>query len=100
MEKAKIAGVLNSCKERLQNTVLGIGRYSIKLEYKFEKIHGKKAVAINVRKICSDETLKEIFNEYDDSQIKISSRAVNWLIKEKKYFCLSILMKIKNTIGL
>ena len=46
----------------MQNTVLAIARYSVKLEYKFANVNGRKAVQSNVRKICEDSTLKFRFN--------------------------------------
>ena len=99
-EKAEELGIGKQCIERLQNTVIAIARYSIKLEYKFEKENGRKEARENVRRICSDETLKKILAEYDDSRIRKASRAVNWLIKGEKYLRLEVTMKIKNILGI
>lgn len=84
------------CKERLQNTVMAIARYSIKLEYKFGSVNGRKTASYNVKKICNDDTLRKIFLSYDDRKLKITSRIVNYLIKNKKYSMLEYIMNIKN----
>lgn len=99
LKKGEELGIEAQCRERLQNTVLGIARYSIKLEYKFAKQNGKHIAEQNVRKICNDETLAGIFKEYDDSLIKRSSRAVHWLIRKKWYLGLQMTMWVKNTFG-
>ena len=96
VEKAKGIDILNLCKNRLQNTVIAITRYSIKIEYKFAGLNGNAAAKENVKKICEDKTLALIFAEYDDSSIKKSSRAVNYLIKRKMYLALKYIMWIKN----
>lgn len=99
-EKAQEIGIWDECRERLQNTVLAIARYSVKLEYKFANVNGRKAVQSNVRKICEDSTLKQIFAEYDDKNIKMSSRAVNYLIRNQHIILLNIVMHIKNTFDI
>ena len=96
IEKADNIGIKELCKERLQNTVIAIARYSIKIEYKFAGLNGKKVAKSNVQRICEDKTLSVIFSEYDDSLIKKSSRAVNYLIKRKMYLALKCTMWIKN----
>lgn len=98
--KAEKLGVGNKCVERLQNTVIAIARYSVKVEYKFEKENGRKKAKENVRRICSDKTLNRIFEEYDDSRIRRASRVVNKLIKNKKYLSLKAIMKMKNMLGI
>ena len=99
-EKAQEIGIWEECRERLQNTVLAIARYSVKLEYKFANVNGRKAAQSNVRKICQDSTLKQIFAEYDDKNIKMSSRAVNYLIRNQHIILLNIIMHIKNTFDI
>ena len=99
-KKAKSLGIEKQCTERLQNTVLAIARYSVKLEYKFKKQNGKQVVRENVKRICENKILKEIFDEYDDSQIKVTSKIVNSLIKRKKYMLLNKIMVIKNSCNI
>lgn len=99
-EKAQKIGIWNESKERLQNTVLAIARYSVKLEYKFANVNGRKSAHSNVRKICEDGTLKQIFAEYDDKNIKMSSRAVNYLIRNQHFILLNIVMRIKNILNI
>ena len=95
LDKAKQIKIDNLCKIRLQNTVLAIARYSIKLEYKFASINGNDTANDNVHKICEDDTLKNILNEYDDKGIRMASRVVNFMIKHQKYVFLKIIMKMK-----
>ena len=99
-KKAKSLGIEKQCTERLQNTVLAIARYSVKLEYKFEKHNGKQVVRENVKRICENKILKEIFDEYDDSQIRRTSQLVNGLIKNKKYSVIRIAMMLKNVFSI
>lgn len=99
VQKAYMLHIDEKCIERLQNTVIAIARYSIKLEYKFIKENGKKNVKQNVKKICTNTTLEKILYEYDDHNIKISSRVVNNLIRYKCYFALYLTMKFKEILG-
>ena len=100
LEKSKQLNIDNLCKKRLQNTVIAIARYSVKLEYKFENIIGEKRAENNVKVICENHTLQDIYNAYDDSKIKKTSQIVNWMVKNKKYNLLRIIMKIKNLFGI
>lgn len=99
-QKAINLGIGQQCIRRLQNTVLAIARYSIKIEYKFMKQNGANVAKENVKAICTDKTLKNIFNEYDDSGIKKSSRIVNYLIEQESYTLLKITMDFKNTFNI
>lgn len=100
IEKADKIGIKDLCKERLQNTVIAISRYSVKIEYRFAELNGKEVAKFNVQRICEDETLRNIFREYDDSAIKITSRVVNYLIKRKMYLLLKYTMWIKNKFNI
>lgn len=94
-EKALELGIWEECRERLQNTVLAIARYSVKLEYKFANVNGKKIAQNNIRNICKNSILKRILFDYNDENIKISSRIINHLIKRENYLLLNISMKLK-----
>ena len=100
VRESKELGIEKICKPRLQNTAIAIARYSIKLAYKYIKTNGREATYLQVHEICSNESLKEIFSEYDDKKIKFSSRFVNYLIKNKCYYLLKIVMTIKNTFNI
>lgn len=100
IKKANNLKIDSLCKERLQNTVIAIARYSVKLEYKFANINGKQIAKNHVKKICEDETLKQIFIEYDDGGIKITSRIINYLIRNKKYALLKNVMYLKNIFNI
>ena len=96
-QKAIELNIQDKCIKRLQNTVLAIARYSIKIEYKFKKINGKRIAHNNVHKICEDTTLQKILDEYDDHGIRIASRIINGLIKYKNYHLLKFIMNVKIT---
>ncbi len=96
VSKAKKLGIEELCIERLQNTVIAIARYSVKLEYKFALKNGNKIANDRVKKICTNPTLLEIFKEYDDGSLKISSRLVNLMLKKRLYLFLKFTMWIKN----
>lgn len=94
-KKAEMLDIGSACKRRLENTLLAIARYSIKLEYKFANVNGKKKAEEHVRKICEDKTLRHVLEKYDDRGIKKSSRIVNYLIRYRKYVLLKNVMLIK-----
>lgn len=98
-KKAKNLGIEKQCTERLQNTVLAIARYSVKLEYKFEKQNGKQKAKENVKRICENKMLNEILREYDDSCIKKSSQIVNSFLRLHNYRGIRAIMILKNTIN-
>ena len=66
------------------------------MEYKFALKNGKKIANERVKKICTNQTLLEIFKEYDDSSLKNSSRLVNLMLKKRLYLFLKFTMWIKN----
>lgn len=100
IEKSQNLGLVSLCKPRLQNTVIAIARYSVKLEYKFANKNGKINAKNNIKSICENKELSQILSEYDDNNIKISSRIINYLIRMKKYALLEIVMKMKNSLNI
>lgn len=100
LDKSNKLDIEKLCKARLQNTVIAIARYSIKLECKFAGVNGKDVANRNVRSICEDSTLCEIMSEYDDHSIRMASRVINYLIKNKNYFWLRHAMKAKNILDI
>lgn len=99
-DKSKRLNIERLCKDRLQNTVIAIARYSIKLEYKFSCKNGKKFANDNVHKICEDTTLREVLYEYDDHDIRMASRVINYMMKSKKYALLRNVMSFKNLLNI
>lgn len=98
--RAKTLEILDLCLPRLQNTLISIARYSIKLEYKFSDINGKEKVQNNIQHICNNAILEEAMKDYDDKYIKKSSRLVNFMIKRKMYLALCLTMKLKNALNI
>lgn len=99
-KKSKNLNIENKCLPRLENTLIAIARYTIKLEYKFMIQNGKKNARANVRKICENEFLVLAINSYDDRKIKKTSRVVNYLIKRHRYLLLELTMMVKNRFGI
>lgn len=96
MNRAVKLDIGKLCNPRLNSTLIAIARYSIKLEYKFSKINGIQKSRKNVKAICQNKTLLKVMDEFDDTRIKKSSRAVNLLIKNQNYILLELTMKFKN----
>lgn len=100
IDKSKRLNIEKLCKVRLQNTVIAIARYSIKLEYRFACENGKNVASENVHKICEDATLREVLGEYDDHDIRMASRVINYFIKHQNYSFLKCSMQVKNVLGI
>ncbi len=98
IRRTKELGIYSTCKERINTSFLGIVRYSIKLEQKFSNVNGKKKAYKNVKKICEDNFLQEILDEYPDKKMPFKSRMVHYLIKNKKYKMLWVVMAYKNIL--
>lgn len=93
--KAVKLNIWKECKVRLDNTLIAIARYSIKLETKFAYQNGQKNAKNNIRLICEDELLQDIFKVYDDSLVPFKSRMLNKLIKHKRIHLLLLAEIIK-----
>lgn len=93
-------GIIDSVKPRMDSTLLAIARYSIKLECKFARDNGWKNADTNIKKICNNECLENVFLTYNGSRIKITSRCVNFLIKNKTYSLIKLIMGIKNAFNI
>lgn len=100
MEISERLHIQNLSKPRLDSTLIAIARYSIKIEYKFEKKNGKELARVNVQRICENKTLQQVLNQYDGRKIKISSRLVNLLIKKRMYILIRHTMHFKNIFGI
>lgn len=99
-QKAKELGIQEACLQRLNTTLIALARYSIKLEYKFEKEIGRSVAKENIERICNDPLLDEVLKRYDDRGTKVTTRAVNWMIKHKTYLILEITMRLKNCFNI
>lgn len=98
--KAKDLEIEELCLPRLNNTLLAIARHSIKLEYKFLEINGKKTVKENIHKICENKLLIKVLNDYDDKGLKMTTRIVNFFIKNKMYLLIKLVMNFKNKLNI
>ncbi|KRL79705.1 glycosyltransferase family 2 protein [Ligilactobacillus equi] len=92
-------GILVFCKERLDNTLISIARYSIKLEVKYRKKNGILHEKKKIKEICENKVLKNVFNEFDNSQLPIGSKLINFFIKNKMIKPLEFIMILKSRLG-
>lgn len=98
--KLKTLGIYSLCEQRLYNTLISIARYAIKLEQKFSKKNGLKKSIKNIKKICSNDYLKEAFSKYDTTGIAKKNAIVNFFIRHKKVYILWVIMFIKNSFNI
>lgn len=72
----------------------------VHIEYKFAGENGKNVANENVHKICENATLREVLSEYDDHDIRVASRIINYMMKFKKYTLLRNVMSFKNLLNI
>lgn len=99
LQRASLLGIEEQCVSRLDNTLLAIARYCIKLEWAFVKEHGKKNAQQSVKKICNNPVLQQVLRGYDYRHTRLASRTVNTLIKHKCYSGLMLVMMYKNAFN-
>lgn len=93
-------GVYDKCMPRVINTFIEITRYSIKLEQKFWRTNGKRKAKQNIKEICNDNFLDFAWKNYNDSNLGLKNKIVNYLIKGKHYRLIWIIMGIKNKFNI
>ena len=98
--RADTIGIGSLVKDRLDNSLIAIARYSIKLEQKFARNNGFIAAIKNIRAICNNPTLKILLATYNESNLKRSSMIVNSMIRHKMIFPLYLTMCLKNTFNI
>ncbi len=96
MNRVKCLGIYDLCEQRIYNTLISIARYSIKLEQKFYKDNGFLNSLKNIKKICKDEYLNEVFKIYNDNGASFKNKIVNFLIKHNCALLLWLIMLMKN----
>jgi glycosyltransferase EpsJ len=98
LKKAEELSIEELCRPRLNHTLVAIARYSIKLENKFFAVNGKQVAKQRIQAICENEELKAIWNQYDDKNLKRSSRIVNFMIRHRWTTALWFAMSVKNRL--
>ncbi|MEE0530445.1 MAG: glycosyltransferase [Anaerostipes hadrus] len=94
-DRTQSLGIYPSCEQRLMTTLMSIARYSIKLEVQFIKENGKDVARKNILNICQSKKIHEIWGKYNNHDVNLKSRIINWLIVKKKINLLIAIMKIK-----
>ena len=93
-------GIRDLAIERMYSTLIAIARYSIKLEVKFSGQNGREESYANIQNICNNETLQTVLFEQNQSTVRLQSRVINLLIKNKYISLLILIMKIKNRLNI
>lgn len=93
-------GIRDLAIERMYSTLIAIARYSIKLEVKFSGQNGREESYANIQNICNNETLQTVLSEQNQSTVRLQSRVINLLIKNKYISLLILIMKIKNRLNI
>lgn len=96
--RAKLLGISDSVRKRLDNLLVSLARYSIKLEVAFSNINGKKKARSNIQRICNNSELSCILSEYDQEGVRNFSKIVNWMIRKKHISLLYVIMYLKNKL--
>lgn len=96
MDKARELEIYQECKKRLDNTLVAIARYSIKLEEKFHKKNSLRTSYKNIKNICNNKQLIEIMSHMDMKGLRKGSLIINYMIKKKNVVLLLMIMHFKN----
>lgn len=94
--RAELLGIFDNVKKRLDNLLVSLARYSIKLEVAFSGINGKKKAKGNIQKICNNSELTSVLSDYSQEGIRGFSKIVNWMMKKNYVSMLYIVMCLKN----
>ena len=100
IQRAGKLGILYLSKARIDDTLIAIARYSIKLENKFSKVNGKKNERENIKHICSNLTLQNCLKEQDKKCVPWQSRVINQLMFYRQVTLLHFIMELKNKFRL
>lgn len=92
--------IYDVAKLRMDATLIGIARYSIKLEQKFSKKNTLPVAKQKIRNICTNSVLQQALKEFDSSKISVQSRIVNWFVKNKMVNSLLVIMFLKNKLSI
>lgn len=98
--RAIILNILEDVKYRLDNLLIALARYSIKLEVLYSNKNGKMIVKENIKNICNSSELKEALAQYNDTGVRTFSKIINFMIKKQWINLLILVMKIKNALNI
>ncbi|MCC4357479.1 glycosyltransferase [Limosilactobacillus reuteri] len=95
-KRASNLNIYTFVDQRLYNNLIANTRYCIKLEQKFNP---KNVALKNIKDICSNKKLNEVFSYYlDDGPLK--SKVINKAIQRKRYNFLWWIMFAKNKLNI
>lgn len=96
--RAELLGIFDDVKRRLDNLLVSLARYSIKLEVAFSDVNGKSKAKRNIKRICNNSELMCVLSNYSQEGVRVFSRIVNWMIKKNYISMLYITMYLKNKL--
>lgn len=79
--------------ERIANNLISNVRHCIKLEVKYAKQNGKIFAMNNIKKICNDNILQDVWKEWDNTKVSLKPKIFNALIKRKLFYLIWIVAK-------
>lgn len=92
LELGKDASVRN------KTTFISIARYCVKQEVEFNYKTGRKKAYENIKRICEDDLLISVLNEYRNDLVPLKSRIINHLILNKRTILLWIVEYMRKII--
>jgi glycosyltransferase EpsJ len=78
---------------RIKTNFINNIRHCIRLENSYASINGKENARKQIKNMCNDPMVEEIFNTYPNHMVSLKSRIFNICIKKKIYFPLFLLKR-------
>lgn len=94
--RVKKLGAYNESEQRIYSTFLSWVRNIVKSEQQQYNIIGFKSSLENIKKICNDEYVIYIINNYNEKNLTFFPKLLNKNIKNKRYKTIWILSYLKN----
>lgn len=87
--------LLDKAKIRIENNFICNVRHCMSLEVKFRKQNSIRICLNNIKKMCEDEAVINILDNFPNNEVPLLPRIFNTLIKKKKVFIIYPLLLIK-----
>ena len=93
-------GVYELCEQRIKNQFVISARVCLQAEVNAWRKNGAQKAFKKFKKYIDDIELQETVNSYDQSNVRIQARLLNYLIKHKMYRILWIVMSARSILGI
>lgn len=91
--RTKEADLYEMAGERIANNFISNVRHCVKLEVKYAKQNGKKFAFNNIKEICNDNDLQNVWKKWDNTKVSLKPRIFNFFIKKKMIILILIVSK-------